>query len=98
MSRWDRQFSTLKEITGETHIIKDQDKLKAYAIDVKKPKAIVFPNTIDEVSKIVTYANQERLAIIPRGNGTKIGLGGVPKKVDLVLSTGRLNRITDSDT
>jgi len=64
-------------------VIQDPDKLKAYAIDGKKPKAIVFPNTIDEVSKIVNYANQEHLAIIPRGNGTKMGLGEFLKRQTL---------------
>jgi FAD/FMN-containing dehydrogenase len=27
-----------------------------------------------------------------------MGMGGIPEKVDIILSTGRLNRITDSDT
>ncbi|HVP81126.1 MAG TPA: FAD-binding oxidoreductase, partial [Thermodesulfobacteriota bacterium] len=53
--------------------------------------------TIDDVSKVVAYSNQEHLAIIPRGNGTKMGMGGIPKKMDVILSTGRLSRITDSD-
>ncbi len=98
MSKGDKQFLILKEIVGEAHVVQDPDKLKAYTIDGKKPKAIVFPNTIGEVSKIVNYASQEHLAIVPRGNGTKMGMGGIPKKMDIVLSTGRLNRITDSDT
>ncbi len=66
-------------------------------LDGKKPKVIVFPGTIDEVSKIVAHANQRHLTIVPRGNGTKMGMGGIPKKIDITLSTSRLNRITDSD-
>lgn len=87
----------LKEIVGESHVIQEPDQLKAYAIDGKKPKAIVSPGTIDEVSKIVAYANQAHLIIVPRGNGTKMGMGGIPTKIDIILSTSRLNRITDSD-
>ncbi len=97
MPKKDKWITRLKEIVGEVHIIQDQDKLKAYAVAGKKPKAIVTPGTIDEVSRIVAHANQEHLAIIPRGNGTKMGMGGIPKKMDIVLSTGRLNRITDRD-
>jgi glycolate oxidase FAD binding subunit len=66
-------------------------------MDGKKPKVIVSPKTIDEVSKIVAHANQQHLTIVPRGNGTKMGMGGIPKKIDITLSTNRLNRITDSD-
>jgi glycolate oxidase FAD binding subunit len=89
--------SPLRGIVGESHIIQDPDKLKAYSLDGKKPKIIVSPETIDEVSKVVTLANNQHLTIIPRGNGTKMGMGGIPKKIDIVLSTNRLNRITDSD-
>jgi glycolate oxidase FAD binding subunit len=97
MPKIDKLIPTLKEIVGEPHVIHDPDKLKAYTLDGKKPKVIVFPETIDQVSKLVAYANQQHLAIIPRGNGTKMGVGGIPKKIDIILSTSRLNRITDSD-
>jgi len=97
MPKMDKLFHKLKEMVGEDHVIRDPDKLKAYAIDGKKPKVIVSPGTIDEVSKVVAHANQQHLIIIPRGNGTKIGMGGIPKKIDIILSTSRLNRITDSD-
>jgi len=89
--------SALQEIVGEANIIKDPDKLKAYTLDGKAPKIVVSPGTIEEVSKVVAYANQHRLGVIPRGNGTKIETGGIAKKTDIVLLTGRLNRITDKD-
>ncbi len=97
MPKTDR-LSRLKEIVGEPQVIRDPDQLKAYALDGKKPKAIVSPQKIDQVSKVVAYAGQQRLAIIPRGNGTKIGMGGIPKNVDIILSTSRMNRITDNDS
>jgi FAD/FMN-containing dehydrogenase len=97
MSSPDKLISKLQGIVGGAHVIHDSDKLKGSAVDGMVPKAIVSPGMIGEVSEIVSYAHHERLAIIPRGNGTKMGIGGIPKKVDLVLSTGRLNRITDRD-
>jgi glycolate oxidase FAD binding subunit len=97
MPKIDRLISGQKEIVGEPNVIHDPDQLKAYALDGKRPKVIVSPETIDQVSKVVAYANQRQLAILPRGNGTKMGMGGIPKKMDIILSTNRLNRITDSD-
>ena len=97
MPKLDKLFFKLKEIVGEANVIQDPDQLKAYAIDGKKPKVIVSPKTIQEVSKVVAQANQQRLTIVPRGNGTKMGMGGIPKKIDIILSTSRLNRIMDSD-
>jgi len=97
MPKTDGLFIRLKEMIGEAHVIQDPDQLKAYAIDGKKPKVVVTPATIDEVSRVVAYASQEHRAIVPRGNGSKMKMGGIPKKVDIVLSTRRLNRITDRD-
>ncbi len=97
MPKNDNLFSKLKEIVGEAYVVQDPVKLKAFALDGKKPKIVVSPGTIHEVSKIVAYANQQHLTIIPRGNGTKMEMGRIPKKMDIVLSTNRLNSITDSD-
>jgi len=97
MSKTDRLFIKLKEMVGEANVIGDPDGLKVFAIDGKKPKVVVTPGTIDEVSRVVAYASQEHRAIVPRGNGTKMEMGGIPKKIDIVLSTSRLNRITDRD-
>jgi glycolate oxidase FAD binding subunit len=97
MPKADKFVSRLQEIAGKAAVIQDRDKLEAYALDGKRPKVIVSPRTMDEVSKVIAYANQQRMAVIPMGNGTKIGIGGVPKKIDIVLLTRRLNRITDCD-
>jgi FAD/FMN-containing dehydrogenase len=97
MLKTDKLIPRLNEIIGEANVIQDPDKLKAYTMDGKKPKVVVSPKTINEISKVIAYANQQHLTIIPRGNGTKMGMGGIPKKIDIILSTGGLNRITDSD-
>ena len=87
----------MREIVGDANVIDDPEKLKAFAVDGELPKIMVSPGTIDETAKVVTYANTEKLVIVPRGNGTKMGLGGVPGKVDILLSTLRMNRYTDYD-
>lgn len=97
MLKTDKLIPRLNEIIGEANVIQDPDKLKAYTMDGKKPKVVVSPKTINEISKVIAYANQQHLTIVPRGNGTKMGMGGIPKKMDIILSTDRLNRITDSD-
>jgi glycolate oxidase FAD binding subunit len=61
------------------------------------PSAVVWPETIEQVATILHWAQGEHLAVIPSGNGTQIGLGGLPARVDLVLSLRRLTQVDDYD-
>ena len=78
-------------------MIQDPDQLRVYAVDGLAPKAVVIPGSVEEVSRLLAYAHLEKLAVVPRGNGTKMAAGGIPGKIDLVLSMLRINRITEHD-
>ncbi len=97
MSNLNQLASILKEMVGESHVIQDPESLQASAVDGLAPKAIVCPGNAAEISSLLRYANAGKLAVMPRGSGTKMAAGAVPSKVDLVLSTARLDRIVDYD-
>ncbi|MCX5832176.1 MAG: FAD-binding oxidoreductase [Deltaproteobacteria bacterium] len=97
MSNSNQLASVLKGIVGESNVIQDSDRLQACAVDGLAPQAIVCPGSAAEISSLFLYANTEKLAIVPRGSGTKMAAGGIPTRIDLVLSTARLNRIVDND-
>ena len=89
--------SDLREIVGEAHIIQDPDRLGEYAVDGLAPRAVVSPGSREEIAKLLVRANAEKLAVVPRGNGTKMGAGGIPGRLDVVLSLLRINRIVEHD-
>src|SRR6266478_933877 len=60
-----------------------------------QPKLVVEPGTERELAEVLRLANEAGLAVIPRGDGTKIGWGNPPLRADLILSTGRLNEIIE---
>ena len=97
MSHSNELASVLKGMVGESNVILDPDSLQACAVDGLAPKAVVCPGSAAEISSLLRYANAEKLAVAPRGSGTKMAVGGVPPKIDLVLSTARLDRIVDYD-
>lgn len=97
MSNSNPLVSALRGIIGEPHVIIDPDRLKAYAVDGLAPKAVVIPGGVEEVSRLLAYAHLEKLAVVPRGNGTKMAAGAIPGKIDLVLSMVRINRIIEHD-
>ncbi|MGE5443973.1 MAG: FAD-binding oxidoreductase [Ignavibacteriales bacterium] len=82
---------SLKEITN----IVGENNASRYSVDGKRPDIVVFPETVEEVSQIMKVASRDSLAVIPWGGGTKIGFGREPQKVDVVICTGRLNRIIE---
>ncbi len=97
MSDNEKLASKLREIVGEANVITDPERLRTLAVDGLTARAMVSPGTMEETSKVVAYAYSEKLAVIPSGGGTKMALGGIPKKYDILLSTQRLNRYNDYD-
>lgn len=79
-------------IVGEDHLSIELDH---YSVDGKRPDLVAFPETVEEVSQIMEVASRESLAIVPWGGGTKIDFGRGPHKLDVVICTGRLNRIIE---
>lgn len=60
-----------------------------------QPKLIVEPGSELELAQVLKLANEAGLAVIPRGGGTKLAWGNPPRRADLILSTARLNRVTE---
>jgi glycolate oxidase FAD binding subunit len=65
------------------------------AVDGIVPRFVAEPSSADDVASILSIANEEGIAVTPRGGGTKLGLGSVPDRVDLVLSMRSLNRLVE---
>ena len=56
---------------------------------------VASPGTEQEVAATLKWADENGLAVVPRGGGTKLEWGNPPARADLVLSTARLNRILE---
>jgi glycolate oxidase FAD binding subunit len=54
-----------------------------------------FPTTENDVACVLRSANEEGLAVLPRGGGTKQDWGNPPTRADVVLSTTQLNRVLE---
>ena len=61
------------------------------------PSAIVFPSEIHQISKIISFAGRENMTVFPEGSGTRRSRYPFNEK-SLVLSTRKMDRITDSDS
>ncbi len=89
--------SRLSEIAGPSNVLADPAQLGAYEICGKTPGAAVRAGSSEEVTEIVKFAAAERLAIVPTGARTKLGMGLPPRQYDLALDVTRLDRLIAYD-
>ncbi len=67
----------------------------ADSVDGLVPTRIAAPETEDQLSAILAWANQHDIHVIPRGGATKQSWGNLPRCVDLVLSLEKFDHILD---
>ena len=68
--------------------------MAAIAIDVP-PACIVYPDTIEQLSQVMALANEQQWRVLPMGQGSKLGWGGLAEGIEVVISTARLNRVVE---
>ena len=98
-------IDALEKITGSNNIITDKEAMVDYSHDEfypekveKYPSCVVKPATTGEVSEILKLANSRKLPVIARGQGTGMCGACVPVKEEIILSTEKLNKISEIDT
>ena len=94
MSNSNQLHENLVQIVGEAGLLPD-DQLSCYSIDGIGSQAVVLPVSVHEIQEVLNYAADSGLSVIPAGSGTKLGVGNPPDKVDLVLSTSRLDQVLE---
>jgi glycolate dehydrogenase FAD-binding subunit len=67
----------------------------ALAVDGLLPPLWCEPATAVEVSAVLELANVSGAAVLPRGGGSRMGLGQPPRAADLLLSTRGLNQVIE---
>ncbi len=65
------------------------------AIDGIVPKVVVSPRSTDELSRVLSLTNKERLAVAPRGGGTQLSIGNRMRRLDVVVDMSGLNRVVE---
>jgi len=61
------------------------------------PGAVVWAEDVLDVVKVMHYAFEHDMAVIPRGAGSGMTGGSIPAKGAIVLSTERMNKILEID-
>jgi len=65
----------------------------AESVEGVVPRVIVEPASAEAVGRLLEWANREKLCVLVRGAGTKMGWGAPPRQIDILMSTTRLNAV-----
>ena len=92
----------LKKIIKAENILFHEDQTRPFETDglsayKQKPLIVVFPENTKEVSKVLTYCNQKRIKVIPRGAGTGLSGGALPLEDGILLCLSKFNKIINID-
>jgi len=93
----------LRAIVGKENVLVGDEIEEEYgrdeALTVKPclPEVVVKPESAEEVAKILSLANDEKIPVTPRGGGTGLSGGCVAVSGGILLSLERMNRILDID-
>ena len=91
----------LRQIVGKENVLDSGVDLQLYKYDAyleeRRPDAVVFVHSTEEVAGVVKVCNKFGVPFVPRGGGTNLSGGTIPFKGGVVLEMIRMNRILEVD-
>lgn len=107
----DELYAKLKELLGEAQVSVRDDDLIAYSRDAwpgttikfqqgkieHLPDAVVWPSNRDDVVKVVHFANENLIPLIPFGGGSGVCGGTYPVNGGIIVDLKKLEKIIKID-
>ena len=100
--RKDKIVSDIGKIIKRENILSHNDEIKPYETDAlsaykQAPLLVALPETVNEVSEILKYCNENKIKVVPRGAGTGLSGGSLPLADCVLLAMGKFNKILELD-
>lgn len=91
-----------KKLLGDSYVSIDPEQLARCAHDETEdlhymPEVVLQPATVEEVSAVMKYCNEQLIPVTPRGAGTGLSGGALPVMGGVVLDMKRFNKILKAD-
>jgi glycolate oxidase FAD binding subunit len=85
----------LAAVLGPEGLREDGASLAAAAVDGSTPRWAAAPATPEQLAQVVALAQEEKLAVVPRGSGGHLEQGAPPRRVDVVVDLRRLDAVIE---
>lgn len=92
----------LENIVESKNVFDNQETLHKYSQDQSfvsphKPDLVVFPQSTEEVQKIVKLANQTKIPLVPFSSGLNLHGATIPSKGGIMVNLSRMDKILTID-
>jgi len=91
----------LRQVVGRANVVEAGVDLQLYGYDAyleeRRPDAVVFVHSTDEVAGVVRACNKWGVPFVARGGGTNLSGGTIPVKGGVVIEMIRMNKILEVD-
>jgi len=97
-------IESLKSIVGSEYVTDSEVDLEIYACSAvplpfirRKADVIVLPGSVEEVSKVLAFANKNKIPVTTKGAGENFQAPSIPLHAGILLSLARMDRILEID-
>ncbi len=94
-------MNRLLDVFTDIKVSTNPEDLICYSFDASgiesTPSAVVWPNNTEDVVRIMKYAYENSIPVVPRGAGTGTTAGAVPTKGAIILSFEKMKKIIEID-
>ena len=91
----------LRKLLGRDAVLDRAEDLMVYEYDASlakgRPDIVVLPESTEHVVAVVRVANKYKIPIVPRGSGTGLSGGSVPRTGGIVITFSRMSSILEVD-
>jgi len=96
----DNNIEELSKLVPPDRISTGESVLDLHAKDQSqhapvRPEMVIWPQSAEEVSAVVVYANDNRIPLVGWGSGSSLEGNPIPTQKGIVLDFGQMNRILD---
>lgn len=95
-------LAELASIVGDMNASNAKHVRYAYSYDLsfvepKLPDYVVMVHNVEEVQGVLTFANREKIPVVPYTGGTNIGGLCIPERGGILMDLKRMNKIIEID-
>ncbi len=90
-------FARLEDIVSGAHLSTNAAEITAHEVCGVQPSIVVSPADAVQTAEVLRFASAEKLAVIPTGGCSKLGIGSPPARYDIALDLSRMNRVLAYD-